>query len=61
MVTPGDATSGLVRPSRVGPRLEKYARYTPSEWFGAPVGADHSATAPTVMARVAAPGEPTVL
>jgi hypothetical protein len=29
--TPGPSTSGLIRPSTVGPRLEKNARYGPSE------------------------------
>src|ERR671937_263487 len=28
--------SGLMSPGCVGPRLEKCARYTPFEWFGAP-------------------------
>ena len=46
--TPGAATSGLTRPSRVGPRLEKEAaRFCLS-------------TAPTVMALAAAPGLETV-
>src|SRR3990170_4386820 len=33
----------------------------PSEWFEAPTGADHPATAPTVMAPAAAPGDPIVV
>ena len=50
--TPGAETSGLMRPSKVGPRLEKEACLNPFT--------PRSAIAPTVSASTAAPGEPTV-
>ena len=40
----------------MGPRLENGARYTPSDRQGWPAGADHSATAPTVITPVADAG-----
>src|ERR687893_193275 len=52
MFTPGAETSGLIRPSAVGPRLENGAWLKPS--------AAGSAIAPTLSAPAAAPGEPMV-
>src|SRR5881396_3476667 len=57
MFTPGATMSGFVRLSTVGPRLENHARNGPSAWYGALVGADQSAVAPTVIACTAAPGD----
>ena len=48
-MTPGAEMSGLIRPSAVLPRLEKYACLKPF--------APRSAIAPTVSASAAAPGD----
>ena len=50
--TPGAEMSGLMRPSTVGPRLEKSASLKPL--------APMSAIAPTVITSFASPGEPIV-
>src|SRR5437762_2513976 len=60
MLSPGATMSGLVRPSRVGPRLEKKSRKIPSEWLALAGSTEYSATEPTVMAFAAAPGDTTV-
>src|SRR5918999_4649769 len=62
MCTPGAAMSGLMRPSPVGPRLEKVASLKPGAQSGcAPdTGTPVSAIAPTVSTFGAAPGETTV-
>src|ERR687896_136302 len=59
--TPGAATSGLIRPSTVGPRLEKPARLKPGiQESSRPGVTPVSAIAPTVSAFGAAPGPPIV-
>src|SRR5687767_205784 len=58
MKTPGATMSGLIRPSPVGPRLEKPARLKPGIESGSGPGSTPvSAIAPTVMTFGAAPGD----
>src|SRR5689334_17717318 len=63
IATPGAETSGLTRPSKVGPRLEKYASRKPSrqaERAQPDALGPVSAMAPTVIAFAASPGLATV-
>ena len=58
-LSPGAATSGLCGAAvlRVGPRLEKPARYSEVSVSDAPARPDGSDAAPTVTASVATPGD----